>query len=285
MIVDYLCNSFLPDREAVWNHVFATLDLSITIRRDERDSFCDAGAMVDRMDELGVSTLVLPTGDLSAHARTDPIDFDHIASRWHEVEDLVARFPGRFAALAVVNPELGMAGVHEVRTKLLEPWVVGLYLHTHSWDRRLDHADYYPYYALCSDLDVPIAMQVGASGGMLPSECAHPMGIDRPALYFPSTRFLLSHIGMPWEHETLTMAAKYANVFVGTGSYPPRRWPAPFVEFLRSAGRSKVVFGTNFPTVGHRHALGQLEELDLSDEVRSLLLGDTARSLFTRLVK
>jgi hypothetical protein len=55
------------------------------------------------------------------------------------------------------------------------------------------------------------------------------------------------------------------------------------VEFLRRPGRRKVVFATNFPTVGHRHALAQLDDLALSDEVRSLLLEENARSIFTRL--
>ena len=44
-----------------------------------------------------------------------------------------------------------------------------------------------------------------------------------------------------------------------------------------------MIFGTNFPTVGHRHALGQLDELGLTDEVRHNLLEGTARSIFTRL--
>ena len=57
--------------------------------------------MVDRMDELGIATLVLPTGDIGRHGRLDPFDFEHIAARWEEVEKLVARWPGRFAALAL----------------------------------------------------------------------------------------------------------------------------------------------------------------------------------------
>ena len=41
-----------------------------------------------------------------------------------------------------------MSGVREVRARLAEPWVVGMYTHTHSWDLRFDAAEYYPYYAL-----------------------------------------------------------------------------------------------------------------------------------------
>jgi predicted TIM-barrel fold metal-dependent hydrolase len=53
--------------------------------------------------------------------------------------------------------------------------------------------------------------------------------------------------------------------------------------FVRGPGRHKVLFGTNFPTVGHRHALAQLRELDLAPEVETALLSATARRVFTRL--
>ncbi len=40
-----------------------------------------------------------------------------------------------------------------------------------------------------------MAMQAGTSGGLMPSECGRPIGIDRPAIYFRDTNFLLSHTG------------------------------------------------------------------------------------------
>ena len=54
-------------------------------------------------------------------------------------------------------------------------------------------------------------------------------------------------------------------------------------QIVRGPGRTKTVFGTNFPTVGHRHALTQLASLDLTPETRDGLLGGTARRIFTRL--
>jgi predicted TIM-barrel fold metal-dependent hydrolase len=79
------------------------------------------------------------------------------------------------------------------------------------------------------------------------------------------------------------MALKFPNVYVGTGSYPPRHWPTALVEFVRGPGRAKVLFATNFPTVGHRRALAQLDELELPPETSAALVGGTARSIFTRL--
>jgi hypothetical protein len=176
-----------------------------------------------------------------------------------------------------------MRGVQEMRRRLDLPWVIGCYLHTHSWDRRLDHADLYPYYAVCADAGVPVAAQAGTSGGLLPSECGRPISIDRPALYFRDTPFVLSHLGWPWCDEAVAMALKFPNVFLGTGAYPPRHWPAPVIDFLRGPGRTKMMFATNFPTVGHRHALAQVAELELPAVVEADLLGGTARRVFTRL--
>jgi len=282
-VVDVLCNAFTPDRRAVWDGAIAATGVAVKVRRDDQDSFAEPEAMVARMDELSVDALLLPTGDVGRHGTLDPFDFEHIAARWAELERLVEQWPGRFAALALLDPDRGMAGVRELRSRLAEPWVVGVYLHTHSFDRRLDHADLYPLYAAATDFDVPVAMQAGTSGGLMPSECGRPITIDRAALYFPETRFLLSHLGWPWVDEAIAMALKFPNVYLGTAAYPPRHWPDAVHRFVRGPGRHKVVFGTNFPTVGHRHALAQLCELDLAPDVVTALRQGTARRVFTRL--
>lgn len=78
--------------------------------------------------------------------------YDGVTTRWDELESMAAEHPGRFAAALVADPTTGMAGVRDARVRLEEPYVVGLWIHTHSWDRTLDHADRYPWYALCSEL-------------------------------------------------------------------------------------------------------------------------------------
>jgi predicted TIM-barrel fold metal-dependent hydrolase len=70
---------------------------------------------------------------------------------------------------------------------------------------------------------------------------------------------------------------------MGTGAYPPKHWDPAVHSFLRGPGKRKVLFGTNFPTVGHRHALAQVQALDLTDDVRDNLLRNNARRVFTRL--
>ena len=278
--VDYWCNAFTPDRQAVWEAAIAAGGLKLKLRTGD-DGFADADGMVERMDALDVATLVIPTCDLPR----DPelTDFALVAARPDEVEGWASDHPARFAAAWSVDPRAGMAGVRRAADALAAPWSVALHIHTHSFDRPFDHADYYPYYALAGELGVPVVVQAGASGGLMPSECGRPVGVDRPAIYFPDTTFVLSHTGWPWVDEAVAMALKFPNVYLGTAVYPQRHWPVALKEFLRGPGHDKVLFGTGFPVAGHRHTLGQLAELDLPDETMDRYLSGTARSVLRRL--
>ncbi|MCY4271533.1 MAG: amidohydrolase family protein [bacterium] len=279
--IDYWCNRFFSEQADIWNAAVGATGVAVKFRSDGDDSFCDADTLVARMDELGIAALVLPVARRPAHPEVT--DFELVAARPDDMEHLAADHPGRFFGQWSIDPRTGMTGVDEAAAMLGRPWCVGLHTHTHSFDRRFDHADYYPYYALCAADDVPFVMQAGASGGLMPSECGAPAGIDRPALYFPGVRFVLSHTGWPWVAECIAMALKFPNVYLGTSVYPPRHWSDELVAFINGAGRRKCLWGTGFPVTGHRHCLDQLHELGLGDEARANLLGGTARRVFSRL--
>jgi hypothetical protein len=279
--IDYWCNAFVPDRRALWDSAIAAQAIPLRVRRDQGDAFAEPPAMLARLDAAGFRTLVVPTCEKPAHAGAT--DFESIAARPGELRAWSAAYPGRIAGQWSLDPAHGMAGVRAAAAALAEPWCVGLHIHTHSWDRPLDHADYYPYYALAAERDVPVVMQAGTSGGRMPSECGRPIGIDRPALYFPEVRFVLSHTGWPWVEEALSMAIKFSNVYLGTATYPPVRWGQALLEFARGPGRHKLVFGTGYPVVGHAQAAAQLAKLDFDPAALQRLVRDNARAVFTRL--
>lgn len=280
-IVDGLCNAFLPRYADAWDEAIAAQGVPVKVRRDPHDGFAEPAELVARMDELGVATVMLVAGDPQHHPGA--FDFSALTFRLDDVRALAGAHPGRFVAHWCIDPSLGMEGVDRARDALAQPWVVGLYNHVHSWDRPFDHADLYPFYALAADVDAPVTMQAGTSGGLMPSECGRPIGVDRPALYFRRVRFVLSHTGWPWVDEAIAMALKFPNVFLGTAAYPPKHWAPAVHDFVRGPGRAKTVFATNFPVVGHRHALEQVAALDLPTGTRAALLGDTARRVYTRL--
>ncbi len=280
-VVDYWCNAFTPEYRARWARAIERQGIPLKVREGSDDSFAEPDEFLARMDELAIGTVLLPTVDDPDDA--GELDYEGFATSTDVTRRLATAHPGRFAGLWTIDPREGHAGVRRADERLRDESFVGLHLHTHSWDRPFDDRDLYPYYAVAAQHAVPVVMQAGTSGGLMPSECGRPIGIDRPALYFPDVRFVLSHTGWPWTDEAMAMALKHPNVSLGTAAYPPRHWSEELVRFATGPGRGKVMFGTSFPVVGHRHALTQMGELKLSGEVRDALLGGTARRVFTRL--
>jgi len=279
--VDYWCNAFEPAYRALWDAAIGEQYLAVRVRRDPEDSFAEPAAFLARMDGLGFDTVLFPSAEVPHGA--GPYAYERYATPPERLSKLAAAHPGRFAGLWTIDPAAGISGVRRAAEMLGSTGFAGLLLHTHSWDRAFDHRDLYPFYALAAEHDVPVVMQAGASGGPLPSECGHPVGIDRPAIYFGSVRFVLSHTGWPWTGEAIAMAYKHANVYLGTAAWPPHRWPAELVDFIARAGQGKALFGTGFPVTGHRKALAKLAELPLGDAARAELCGGAARRVFTRI--
>ncbi|MXW76190.1 MAG: amidohydrolase family protein [Acidimicrobiaceae bacterium] len=289
-MIDYWCNAFTPDREPLWAEVISREGLSIRTRSgDVDDGFCEPAEMVKRMDQVGVDTLVLPVCEPSNRLGDDPKDqaaleeFAHYAVRESELKSLVATYPGRFVGVFSVNPDAGAADLADAAEAVDAAWCVGLHSHTHSWDRPFDHPDYRPYYELCAQRSIPFTMQAGASGGNMVHESGHPSAIAKPARDFPDFGFVLSHTGAPWVFETIEAALEFPNVYVGTATHPPRRWPDTLVEFMKGPGRHRCLFGTGFPLTGHVRSMHQLQDLALDPETAEALLDGNARCIFNRI--
>ena len=229
--IDYWCNAFEPAYRALWDAAIGEQGLSVRVRRDPEDSFAEPAAFLARMDELGFDTVLLPSAEVPRDA--GPYAYERYATPPEQVAKLAAAHPGRFAGLWTIDPADGPCGrTARRRGARAAASSSACHLHTHSWDRAFDHRDLYPFYALAAEHDVPVVMQAGASGGLLPSECGRPIGIDRPAIYFGAVRFVLSHTGWPWTGEAIAMAHKHSNVYLGTAAWPPHRWPAELVDFI-----------------------------------------------------
>ena len=86
---------------------------------------------------------------------------------FHLPYELVARavekYPGRFYGMAGIDPYEGMNGVRALEDAVKNMGFIGAHLYPHWFDLPPDHAKYYPFYAKCCELGVPIQMQVGQS--------------------------------------------------------------------------------------------------------------------------
>jgi hypothetical protein len=175
-----------------------------------------------------------------------------------------------------------MDGVRELRRCVEDLGFVGLRIIPWLWEVPPTDRRYYPLYAACVDLGVPCCTQVGHTGPLRPSETGRPIPyIDQIALDFPELVLVCGHIGYPWTEEMIAVCRKHPNVYIDTSAYSVRRYPAELINFLRtSGGRSRVLFGTNFPMITPAHALDGLDGLGLDEETRGLFLAENARRVF-----
>ena len=85
------------------------------------------------------------------------------------------------------------------------------------WTHRLATDDnlYYPIYAKCSELGVPVVLHCSVSfdrGAQLDLE--HPRRIDAIATAFPDLKIVASHGGWPWVLELIAVAWRHPTVFI-----------------------------------------------------------------------
>jgi len=114
------------------------------------------------------------------------------------------------------------------------------------------------------------------------SETGRPIPyIDQVALDFPELVIVGGHVGYPWTEEMIAVCRKHPNVYIDTSAYTSKRLPPELVSYMNSqSGRSRVLFGTNWPMVSPAQALEDLPLLGLDEETKGLYLDGNARRVF-----
>ena len=234
---------------------------------------------LDKMDLAGIERSLLiavRAGDIRV-----PESFEIPYSRVYEI---CQEHPARFSGLAGIDPFRGMAGLKDLEEAVNDMGFVGAHLYPHWCELPPDHAKYYPYYAKCSELDIPIMMQVGhnliySRNRRLPS-VGKPIYLDQVAIDFPELKLIGIHIGIPWTEEMISMCWKHENVFTAGDAYAPKYWPEAFVHYANSYGRNKVMFGTDWPVIDPIRAVKEVEDLGFREEAKKLIMRDNALKVF-----
>lgn len=230
---------------------------------------------LERMDEVGVERLIVPALKQNLYR-----DQSLVAVPWESVAKLIERFPDRISGLYGVDPRKGMKEVREFERAVRDHGFIGAHVHPYGFDTPVNDARFYPFFAKCVELDVPIQFQTGHSAEFMPSKHGRPLLLDDVAIHFPELTIIAAHHGWPWVEEMVSMAWKHPNLYAATSGHAPKYWDPNMVRFLNSRGMGKVVWGTDYPLIQHEESLQQLEELDLKPEAKQLLLRDTAAKLF-----
>jgi predicted TIM-barrel fold metal-dependent hydrolase len=227
--------------------------------------------IVAAMDVAGIQQLML-----SAWCRP---------GRWLITNDEVAAhvetFPERFAGVAAVDLANPVAAVRELDRAVRQLGFKALRVVPWLWKLPPNDKLYYPLYVKCIELDIPFCTQVGHTGPLMPSETGRPVPyIDEVALTFPELRIVCGHIGHPWTDEMIGVAWKHDNVYIDTSAYLPRYYPPQLLQFMRTYGQDKVLFGTNFPQLPLAKCMKQVRDLELPQDMEDKFLFANARAVF-----
>jgi uncharacterized protein len=240
--------------------------------------------MLRRMDAAGIERAFLIAAKCGPVApdRTGPSACYHVP--YAIVARAVARYPERFHALAGIDPTEGMTGVRALERAVRDDGFIGAHLYPHWFELAPDHARYYPFYAKCVELGVPIQMQVGQSMIYDPSyprrSVGRPITLDAVACDFPELVLVGIHVGIPWTDEMIAMAWKHPNVYIGCDAHSPKYWPASFVQYLNTYGQDKVIFGTDWPVLDFARTRAEIEALGLRPESKRKLLRGNANRVY-----
>ena len=235
--------------------------------------------MLARMDAAGIEMAFLVAAKVGP---IGPRACYHVPYRI--VGEAVQRYPDRFRGLAGLDPTEGMSGVRALERAVRADGFIGAHFYPHWFELPPDHAKWYPLYAKCAELEIPVQLQVGQSMIYDPSyprrSVGRPIALDAVACDFPELTLIGIHVGIPWTDEMIAMAWKHPNVHIGCDAHSPKYWPASFVQFINTFGQDKVVFGTDFPVLQFERTRQEIEALGLRAEPKRKLLRDNARRLY-----
>lgn len=208
------------------------------------------------------------------------------SSHWSvdQVAKYCAEAPDRLFGLAGADASRISESLRDIERAVTEFGFVGVHLLPHWFGEAPDHAKFYPFYAKCVELDIPIMMQVGhcldyQRDRILPS-VGRPITLDRIAIDFPELKLIGIHVGWPWAEEMVAVAYKHANVYVAGDAYAPKYWPKEFVHFADRWRPEKALWGSDWPAVDPVRSVREVEELGMGEKSQRMFLRDNAIKLF-----
>ena len=95
-------------------------------------------------------------------------------------------------------------------------------------------------------------------------------------IYYP----FYAKCGWPWVEQALAVALKHPNVYLGSDAHAPKYWDPKFVHFLKTRGKNKVIFGTDFPIIGFERAMTEIQQHGFSEEIQQKFLRENVIRIF-----
>lgn len=141
-------------------------------------------------------------------------------------------------------------------------------------------AVYYPLFAKCAELELPLCINTGMPGPPIPGEVQNPIHLERVCVRFPELKLCMIHGADPWWDIAIRMLIKYENLRLMTSAWSPKRLPQSLLHFMRTRGKTKVIFASDWPVLRQSRVVPEAAALDLPPEVLDNYLYRNAADFF-----
>jgi uncharacterized protein len=195
--------------------------------------------------------------------------------------ELMQRFPGRFKACVGLDPTRVMTAVRRLEKAVREYGFGGAYIMPSMIGLPPNHASYFPVYAKCVEMGLPIKINVGVPGPMRQAAMQYPIALDEVLLAFPDLCVVGVHLGHPWHGEVIALLQKYPNFYLATSAWSPKYVPQEIWDFANtSRGIKKVMWATDYPLLSVERCVREGWEVPLKDDAKRRYLRDNALEVF-----
>ena len=139
------------------------------------------------------------------------------------------------------------------------------------------HTRYYPLYAKCCELDLPLSVFTGIPCPRADAACQDPIHLDVVCRDFPDLRLIMNHGADPWWGVAIRLMIKYANLYMMTSAWMAKYLPAELVHYMNTRGQNKIMWASDHPVLDMKRCLDGVDELNLRPGVREKYLYENAR--------
>ncbi len=157
--------------------------------------------------------------------------------------------PDRFFPMLQVDPNRGMDTVRKMVSayetygiKAVSCFPAGLVPQVNISDKK-----FYPIYAKCVELDIPIFLNAGVPGPRVPMHCQHVEHLDEVCWFFPELRIVTFHGCEPWEDLAVKLMLKWPGLHFATSAFAPKYYPKAVIDYANTRGADKVLYAGYFP--------------------------------------
>ncbi len=191
--------------------------------------------------------------------------------------------PDRFFASYEVNPNRGMEEVRKLVAlhetfgiKAATAFPAGCLPQVPINDKR-----FYPLYAKCVELDLPICVCCGVPGPRVPMACQDTALVDEVCWFFPELRFVMRHGAEPWCDLAVKLMLRWPNLYYMTSAFAPKHYPKAIVDYANTRGGDKVMYAGYFPMgLSLERIFGELPNVPFRDAVWPKFLRENAVRVF-----